>query len=101
MYTRSNKVTSGIEEVVNYIDGNDVYNSSLIELLKDPGLPREEYEITTYEYRPDLIAADFYGSSSYEALLMIQTGTTLTNYTKGETLELIPKTDLDTLLRSI
>jgi hypothetical protein len=69
--------------------------------LKDPGLEREEYEIKTFEYRPDLIAQDFYGSTDYEGLLMIQTGTTLVNYKKGETLMLISKSNLDSLLRSI
>ena len=100
MYTRANRVSSGIEDVVNYINGTDVYNSSLIEKLRDPGLPKENYEIKTFEYRPDLIAKDYYGSTDYEGLLMIQTGSTLTNFKKGATLMLIPKTDLDSLLRS-
>ena len=101
MYNRANTVSSGLENVTNYISGCDVYNSKLIELLKNPGLEREEYEIKTFEYRPDLIAQDFYGSTDYEGLLMIQTGTTLVNYKKGETLMLISKSNLDSLLRSI
>ena len=101
MYSRAKIVSSGLEDIVNYISGSDVYNSKLIELLKDPGLEREEYEITTFEYRPDLIAQDVYGSTNYEGLLMIQTGTTLINYKRGETLMLIPKDSLDSLLRSI
>ena len=101
MYTRANRVSSGIEDIVNYVNGTDVYNSKLIELLRDPGLPREEYEIKTYEYRPDLIAKEVYGSVDYEGLLMIQTGSTLTNLQKGVTLMLIPKANLDALLRSI
>ena len=101
MYTRADKISSDLENIVNYVDGEDVYNSKLIELLRDPGLPREEYEIKTFEYRPDLIAKDVYGSTSYESLLMIQTGTTLTNFKKGATLMLIPKNSLDELLRSI
>ena len=101
MYTRNNKVSSSIEDIVNYISGYDVYNSKLIERLKDPSLPREEYEIKTFEYRPDLIAKEVYGSTNYEGLLLVQTGTTLTNYTKGNTLMLIPKENLDSLLRSI
>jgi hypothetical protein len=101
MYSRAKIVSSGLEDIVNYISGSDVYNSKLIELLKDPGLEREEYEITTFEYRPDLIAQEVYGSANYEGLLMIQTGTTLINYKRGETLMLIPKDSLDSLLRSI
>lgn len=101
MYTRNNKVSSSIDDIVNYIEGYDVYNSKLIEVLRDPSLPREDYEIKTYEYRPDLIAKDFYGSEDYESLIMIQTGYTLTNFTLGTTLNLIPKTSLDSLLRSL
>jgi hypothetical protein len=101
MYSKANKVSSGIEDVVNYISGCDVYNSKLIEQLRDPSLPREQYEIKTFEYRPDLIAQEVYGSTDYEGLLMIQTGSTLTNFKKGTTLTLIPKSNLDSLLRSI
>lgn len=101
MYTRNNKVSSSIDDIVNYIEGYDVYNSKLIEVLRDPSLPREDYEIKTYEYRPDLIAKDFYGSEDYEGLIMIQTGYTLTNFTIGTTLSLIPKTSIDSLLRSL
>ena len=101
MYSKTNKVSSGIEDVVNYISGCDVYNSKLIEQLRDPSLPREQYEIKTFEYRPDLIAQDFYGSTIYESLLMIQTGSTLTNFKRGITLSLIPKSNLDSLLRSL
>ena len=101
MYSKANKVSSGIEDVVNYISGCDVYNSKLIEQLRDPSLPKEQYEIKTFEYRPDLIAKEVYGSTDYEGLLMIQTGSTLTNFKKGVTLNLIPKSNLDSLLRSI
>ena len=101
MYTRANKISSDFQDVVNYIEGTDVYNSKLIEQLRDPGLEREEYEIKTFEYRPDLIAKEVYGSSEYEALLLIQTGSTLTNFRKGVTLMLIPKETLDTLLRNM
>ena len=101
MYTRTNKVSSGIEDVVNYISGYDIYNSKLIEQLRDPSLPREQYEIKTFEYRPDLIAQEVYGSTIYEGLLMIQTGSTLTNFKKGATLMLITKSSLDSLLRSL
>ena len=101
MYTRTKTISSSIEGANNYIEGYDVYNSKLIEQLRNPGLEREQYEINTSEYRPDLIAEDYYGSSSYESLVMIQTGTTLTNYTKGSVLSLIPKSELDSFLRSI
>lgn len=101
MYKRNNKVSSNMEELTNYFDGNDVYNSLLLVKLQDPGLPRDLYEIKTYEYRPDLIAKDYYGSTSYEGILMLQAGITLTNLVKGTVLRLIPKENIDYLLRSI
>ena len=101
MYRRDKTVSSSFEEIVNYVEGTDIYNSLLLERIKDPALPKETYEIKTYEYRPDLIAKDYYGSAGYEGLLMIQTGSTLLNFRKGEVLSLIPKENLDQLLRSI
>lgn len=101
MYIRNNKVSSNISDIVNYVEGSDVYNSKLIEILRDPSIPRKNYEIKTFEYRPDLIAKDIYGSTDYEGLLMIQTGSTLTNFSIGTTLNVIPKTNLDSLLRSL
>jgi hypothetical protein len=101
MYRRDKTVSSSFEEIVNYVEGTDIYNSLLLELIKDPSLPRETYEVKTYEYRPDLIAREVYGSTGYEGLLMLQAGATLTNFQKGVTLMLIPKTNLDSLIRSI
>ena len=101
MYGKSNKIISSINEITNYIEGNDVYNSKLIEVLQTPGIEKESYEITVYQYRPDLIAEEFYGSKDYTGILMLQSGLVLTNFTKGTILQLIPKKTLDSLLMSI
>jgi hypothetical protein len=101
MYGKSNTIISKIEELGNYIEGYDLYNSELVEKLQEPGLDKKPYEITVYQYRPDLIAEEFYGSRDYMGLLMLQAGLTLTNFTKGSIIELIPKNIIDRILRSI
>ncbi len=98
MYSKANKIISDKAELSNYIEGFDVYNSQLIEKMKDPDLPKVMYEITVYEYRPDLIAQDFYGSDAYTALILLQNGVGLEFYTKGAVLELIPKSAIDNIL---
>ena len=101
MYGKSNKIITAIEELSNYIYEYDVYNAQILEVLQTPGLEKEDYEITVYQYRPDLIAEEVYGSRNYLGLLMLQTGLTLANFTKGTIIKLIPKITLDNLLRSI
>lgn len=101
MYTKKNQILSGVSELANYIDGYDVYNSSLLERLHDPSIQKEDYEITVYQYRPDLIAADYYRDSKYTGILMLQVGISLESYTKGVTIKLIPKTTLDEILRQL
>lgn len=101
MYNKSNTIISNKENLANYIEGIDVYNSSLLEYLNNPNITRELYEITVYEYRPDLIAEDYYGSSSYVGLLTLQAAKGLESYKRGSILRLIPKNILDNLLSSL
>ena len=101
MYSKTNKIFSGLSKIENYIQENDVYNSKLLFLLSDPTIEREEYEIIVYQYRPDKIAEDFYGDSSYEGLLILQAAIPLSSYTKGTILRLIPKDTLDLILSSL
>ena len=101
MYSKTNKIFSGLSKIENYIQENDVYNSKLLFLLSDPTIEREEYEIIVYQYRPDKIAEDFYGDSSYEGLLILQAAIPLSSYTKGTILHLIPKDTLDLILSSL
>lgn len=88
-------------ELANYIEDYDVYNASILLYLNNPNIERTSYLITTYEYRPDLIAQDFYGDTSYQGLLMLQAGTSLLGYQRGSIIELIPKTTLDSILGNI
>lgn len=101
MFTKKQKLSSGLTGLDNYVNGIDVYDSMLLHLLSDPSYARETYEITAYEYRPDLIAKDFYGSVDYLGILMIQTKLTLEDYKRGVVLKLIPKQAVDILLKNI
>ncbi len=101
MYNKPTKYTYTREELANYIEGNDVYNSSFLSIVSNPGLPREMYRITEYEYRPDLIANEIYGSTSYEGILMLQAGIPLSEYKKGVLLNVITKSALDSILNNL
>ena len=78
-----------------------MYNSELLLRLSDQSLDREQYEITTYQYRPDLIAKDFYGDTSYEGLLLLQAARGLSGFTKGAVLTLLTKTALDSVISNL
>lgn len=101
MFSKESKIISNREELSNYISGFDVYNSKLLLLLKDPSIQKETYLITNYEFRPDLIARDYYGSSDYQGLLLLQSSIGLEDYRIGTILELIPKIKLDEILKNI
>lgn len=101
MYSKENKIFSGLSKLENYIEGNDLYNSKLLYYLSDPNIQREDYEILTGQYRPDQIAKDYYNDSSYMGLLILQVGLPLSAYTVGKTLRLIPKDTLDSILGSL
>ena len=101
MYKRKNQILSSIENLSNYIDDYDIYNSTLLSILNSSTIEKEAYEITVYQYRPDLIARDYYGSENYLGLLMMQCGAGLSDYTKGTILNLIPKNKLDNLIGKI
>lgn len=101
MYKSRNSITNSIWDLSNYIDNIDTYNAILLQELKRPDLTREQYEIKTYQYRPDLIAKDFYENEGYMGLILLQTGLTLTNFKRGVILNLIVKDELNKLLREI
>jgi len=101
MYRRKNLSTNkyGIE---NYIDGNDIYNSKLQSLISsDPSSERVSYKIEQYEYRPDLICKDFYGSLDYYGLFLLTCGAEIDDFWIGNVLHLIPRGTLNTFIASI
>jgi hypothetical protein len=101
MYTKPQRLISKIENVGNYIEGFDVYNSKLLTLILDPNIERVGYMVQTSEYRPDLIAKRFYGDVSYMGLVIVQSRKSLKEFKEGTIIDLIPKSKLDDLLRSI
>lgn len=101
MYKKEQKIISSIEDVSNYIEGFDIYNSTFLSLLYNTSESKEKYEITVYEFRPDLICKDFYGSESYYGIFLLQTKKLLTDYRKGVILELLPKSVVDNLIRTL
>lgn len=98
MFTSSNRITNNKLDPSNYIEDYDVYNSILIDKLRDPSITRSNYVINTYEFRPDLIARDFYGDSKYMGIMMLSLSLDLSQYTKGTVLEMIPKASIDAIV---
>lgn len=101
MYSKDNKIKLEQENLGNYIEGFDVYNSLLLHRLRDQEIPREIYQVTSYDYRPDLIALDYYGSEGYTAFVIIQAKIGMNGYTRGTYLKLIPKDILDSIIREL
>lgn len=101
MYSKDSKIITSKEELSNYISGIDVYSSELLVLISKSDIPREIYQITDYEYRPDLIAEDYYGSSKFMGLLMLQAGRGLEYLTRGSCISLIPKKYLLELISTL
>lgn len=101
MYRKNKTILANKEDLGNYIESYDAYNSLLLLKLSDTSLKRELYQITTYEYRPDLIAKDFYNSETYLAYVLLQGGRSIEGYKKGMILRLIPKDILDSIISSI
>lgn len=101
MFTKNNKLISNIQNMSNYIEGYDAYNSKLLKDLDDPNIERETYIIKTFQYRPDLIASDYYGSTDYTSYVVYQSKSSLQNLTRGKVLSLIPKATLDELINNI
>lgn len=101
MYRRKN-ISANRYGIENYIEGTDIYNSKLQNLLAaDSSIEREPYRIEQYEYRPDLICKDFYGSIDYYGLFLLTCGAEISDLWLGNIIYLIPKSILNTFIVSI
>lgn len=100
MYSKQNKIITNKEEVSNYIEGLDIFNSRFLYELFRPELSRQIYTVTVYEYRPDLIAQDFYGDVKYQGILMLQVGK-LENLVKGNKILLVPRNKVDGIISKL
>lgn len=92
------KLTNNTKDIINYVDGFDVYNSVFMDLVKNSFYERVPYEIRTFEFRPDLIAEDIYGDSKYLGIFMITCGVGLEGLYKGAVISIIPKEILDEII---
>lgn len=101
MYTKNNQMISNKETLSNYIEGLDLFNSQFLYMIADPTLERKIYEITVFEYRPDLIAKEFYGSENYMGILMAQIGTGLSGLKRGNKISLLPLNVISSILNSL
>ena len=101
MYTKSDRIIRNQTELSNYIPNTDVYNSKLLYHLSDPNLEKVSFEIKVSEYRPDLIAKEFYGSTDYTPYILLSSGLKLEHLEKGAVISLIPKDILDNIIKSI
>lgn len=101
MYRSSSKIFQSKQDLKNYIEDYDVYNARILDLLKEREDDKVEYVIKTFEYQPDLIAMDIYGSTSYTSFLMIIAGIGLESYTKGTILRILPKTVIDSVIAQL
>jgi len=101
MYRKENKIISSKQDPSNYVEGYDIFDSTLLYLISNPTLPRDRYEITVYECRPDLIAKDIYGSENYMGLLLLQINKGLDELIKGTILNVLPKSILDKIISEL
>lgn len=99
MFRKRDKMYISKRELSNYILGFDVYNSALIDYIRDPSVEKIYKVITEHEYRPDLIAKDIYGEDGYEGILYLTCGTSLENYYKGAIIEVISPNSLHRILQ--
>lgn len=94
-YIKSSNVSPDI-----FIEGYDYVNSELL-LYLDAATEFENYIITKYEYRIDLISTDIYGSDIYSWIIMYINRLDICDLVRGRTIRYIPKQKLNTLIGSI
>lgn len=101
MYKGTTTIRKDKTDLSNYIDGYDVYNSVLVDKLRDPNIQRVSYTITSNEYRPDLIAKDIYDDVKYTGILIFTCSLPISAYVRGTVLQVIPKGTLISIFNSI
>lgn len=95
------RTSSSFSEFNQYVEDHDVFNSYLVRRLNDPSLVKVSYVITRYEYRPDLIARDIYGSTDYTGMLMSQCRMGVAAYRRGMIIRVLSKSDLDRIINEL
>jgi hypothetical protein len=97
MFTRNKEnFISKDDDLSTYIDGVDVFNSVLLDKIRDAHSERVPYEIRTFEYRPDLICEELYNDVDLLGLFMLSCGVSLSDLKKGAIIQVLPR---DVLIR--
>lgn len=100
MFKQNKTINSNKTELANFIEGDDIFNSYLISEMNRPGLEKEIYTITT-NYRPDLVAKEYYGSENYLGILLLQVKPNLSAFKKGNSIQLLPKETIDEIITKL
>lgn len=106
MFKRQNSIITSTDiEPLRYIEntelaGLDLANSTLLYML-DKETEYDEYTITKYENRADLIARDIYGSTNYSWLIMYINRVDVKDLVRGRKLNVIPLDRIRTILSQI
>lgn len=95
------RTSSSFREFNQYLEDQDVFNSYIVRKLNDPSLVKVSYVVTRFEYRPDLIANDIYGSTDYTGMLMSQCRMSISSYRRGTVIRVLSKTDLDRIINEL
>lgn len=98
MYRKPKRISGPSLRFENYVSGYDLYDSLILKELGNQDITRETYVITKYEFRPDLIARDIYGSSEYMWALMMQCSISLEDYKIGQVLTVLPKSYIESII---
>lgn len=101
MFSKSKRINLNRSDISNYIEGEDIYNSKLLDIISQGDFSRETYVIQENEYRPDLISLDYYGSTRYFGLFLLTCGAEFDDFTIGTELHLIPRDTLDTIIMNL
>lgn len=100
MFKQNKTLNSSKVELANFIEEQDIFNSLLMEKMNVPGLVRVLHKVSS-NYRPDLVAKDFYGSAEYMGILLLQVNPSLTEFKKGNELRLLPKETIDNIITGL
>lgn len=101
MYRGKRKILGNLAyEMENFIEGYDIFNSELLYKLKTLGV-KDQYQITKFEYRIDLICEDIYGSGDLMDELLLYNQVGINELTRGTVLNYFDEFEFLELVRSI
>lgn len=66
-----NKRNTNKNDVISYIDGNDIYNSELIKKYIDSNITKETYLTNKSDKRSDLLSTKLYGDYKMESFIYL------------------------------